>query len=183
MEPLEFNNQPDDLDIAVIGMSGRFPKAKNVNEFWQNVRDGVEAISFFSSEELSSLGIDCDTLTSPNYVKAASFLEDAEMFDASFFGFNPREAQIMDPQHRIFMECAWEALENAGYNPENYKGLIGVFGGQSINTYLLYNLFPNRELMRSVGDFQILIGNDKDYLTTHVSYKLNLTVPRKCLDQ
>ena len=177
MESLKFNNQPDDLDVAVIGMSGRFPKAKNVNEFWQNIRNGVEAISFFSTEELSSLGIEPDTLSSSNYVKAASFLEDAEMFDASFFGYNPREAQIMDPQHRIFMECAWEALENAGYDAENYKGLIGVYAGQSINTYLLYNLFPNRELMRSVGDFQILIGNDKDYLTTHVSYKLNLTGP------
>jgi acyl transferase domain-containing protein/thioesterase domain-containing protein len=177
MAPLEFNTQPDALDVAVIGMSGRFPKAKNVNDFWQNIQNGVEAISFFSTEELSSLGIDSDTLSSPNYVKAASFLEDAEMFDASFFGYNPREAQIMDPQHRIFMECAWEALENAGYDAETYKGLIGVYAGQSINTYLLYNLFPNRELMRSVGDFQILIGNDKDYLTTHVSYKLNLTGP------
>ncbi|MDB9371274.1 beta-ketoacyl synthase N-terminal-like domain-containing protein [Nodularia spumigena CS-586/05] len=182
MAIFETNSQADELDIAVVGMSGRFPKAKNVNQFWQNVRDGIETISFFSDQELSTplksfFGIDPADLNDPNYVKAASFLEDAEMFDASFFGFNPREAQVMDPQQRIFLECAWEALENAGYDPETYEGLIGVYAGQSINTYLLYNLCPNRELMRTVGDFQILIGNDKDFLTTHVSYKLNLKGP------
>lgn len=177
MEILAIDTQSNELDIAIVGISGRFPKAKNLNQFWQNIRDGIEAISFFNDQELSTLGIDSANLNDPNYIKAASFLEDAEMFDASFFGFNPREAQVMDPQHRIFMECAWEALENAGYDPETYKGLIGIYAGQSINTYLLYNLVPNRELMRTVGDFQILIGNDKDYLTTHVSYKLNLKGP------
>src|SRR5262245_9362906 len=109
------------LEIAVIGMAGRFPGAKNIGEFWRNLRDGVESIAFFSDAELAASGIDPTELSDPNYVKAKGVLKDAELFDASFFGFTPREAELMDPQHRLFLECAWEALEHAGYAAEQYQ--------------------------------------------------------------
>ncbi|WP_071592438.1 type I polyketide synthase [Kamptonema formosum] len=164
--------------IAIIGMAGRFPGAKNVDEFWKNLRDGLESISFFSEEELKSSGIDESVICDPRYVKARAVLEDIELFDASFFGFNPREAEITDPQHRFFLESAWEALENAGYNSETYEGSIGVYAGTgSYNTYLLHNLYPNHKLRELVGDFQLMIANEKDFLSTRVSYKLNLKGP------
>ena len=101
-------------EIAIIGMGGRFPEAKNIDEFWKNLQNGIESISFFTDEELLSSGISSSVLSDPNYVKAQATLKDVEFFDASFFGFNPREAEITDPQHRLFLECAWEALESAG---------------------------------------------------------------------
>ncbi|MFQ5930187.1 MAG: type I polyketide synthase, partial [Acidobacteriota bacterium] len=164
-------------EIAIIGVVGRFPGAKNLDRFWQNLQNGVESISFLSDQELVSSRIDPAVLNNPNYVKAAAVIEDVELFDASFFGFTPREAEITDPQHRFFLECAWEALENAGYDPGRYEGSIGVYAGVANSSYLLNNLFPNRDLIASVGDFQIGIGNDGDYLTTRVSYKLNLKGP------
>ena len=164
-------------EIAIIGMSGRFPGANNVDEYWRNLRDGVESISFFTEQELVSAGIDPVLLRDPNYVKAKGVLEGTELFDASFFGFTPREAEIMDPQHRHFLESAWEALESAGYDPERYEGLIGVYGGVGQNNYILNNLYPNHALMESVGSFQAMIGNDKDFVTTRVSYKMNLRGP------
>jgi phthiocerol/phenolphthiocerol synthesis type-I polyketide synthase E len=164
--------------IAIIGMAGRFPGAKNVDEFWENLRDGVESISFFSEQELESFGIDESVLRDPRYVKARGVLEDIELFDASFFGFNPREAEITDPQHRFFLESAWQALESSGYNSETYEGSIGVYAGAgSFNTYFLNNLYPNHQLRESVGDFQLAIANDKDFLSTRISYKLNLKGP------
>src|SRR5437667_7079058 len=104
--------------IAIIGMSGRFPKAKNLDEYWRNVRDGVECISFFSERDLASAGADPDGLSDPNFVNAGGVLEGIDLFDASFFGFSARDAEVMDPQQRIFLECAWQSLEDAGYNPE-----------------------------------------------------------------
>lgn len=163
--------------IAVIGMSGRFPGAKNVEEFWQNLRNGVESISFFSDEELLATGIDPAALADPNYVKAGGVLEDAEWFDASFFGFTPREAELMDPQHRLFLECAWEALEQAGYDAEQYQGAIGVYAGAGMNSYLVNNLIPNPELVGPVFSLPVVVGNDKDHVSTRVSYKLNLRGP------
>jgi len=163
--------------VAIIGMSGRFPGAKNLNEFWQNLRNGVESVSFFSDQELEEAGVDPSLLDNPQYVKAGAILDDADLFDASFFGFNPRETNFMDPQHRIFLECAWEAFEDAGYDPCAYDGSIGVYAGCSMNTYLLANLITNRRLMESFGGFQALIGNDKDFLATRLSYKLNLKGP------
>jgi acyl transferase domain-containing protein/thioesterase domain-containing protein len=165
------------LEIAVVGMAGRFPGAKNVDEFWQNIRDGVESISFFTDKELAASGIDPDVLSNDSYVKAKGVLEDIDLFDASFFGYSGREAQITDPQHRLFLECAWEALENSGYDPIRYEGLIGVYAGVGPNRYMVNNLYPNRDLIESLGDYQILIGNDKDYVATRVSYKLNLKGP------
>jgi non-ribosomal peptide synthase protein (TIGR01720 family) len=173
-EELDLNNSSD---IALVGMAGRFPGAKNVNQFWQNLRDGVESVSWFTDQELEAAGIDPVALTHHNYVKARPVLEGVELFDAPFFGFSPREAEIMDPQHRLFLECAWEALENAGCDPESYPGLIGVYGGAGLNTYLLANLYPNRDLANRALDFQTISVSDKDFLTTNVSYKLNLKGP------
>ncbi|KYC36591.1 polyketide synthase [Scytonema hofmannii PCC 7110] len=172
-----FNSLNDKDEIAIIGMSGRFPGAKNVDSFWQNIRDGVESISFFTDKELLSAGINPELLNDASYVRAGGVLENIELFDASFFGFSPREAEITDPQHRIFIECVWEALENASYNSQTYSGQIGLFAGVAPSSYLLSNLYPNREFMESVDSFQTLIGNDKDFLPTQVSYKLNLRGP------
>ncbi|MDJ0795566.1 MAG: thioester reductase domain-containing protein [Calothrix sp. MO_167.B12] len=171
----ELFEYPD--EIAIIGISGRFPGAKNVDEFWQNLKDGVESITFFSDEELESVGVEASDLADPNYVKAAPLLADIDLFDAAFFGFSPKEAAITDPQHRLFLTCAWEALEDAGYDSESYKGSIGIYAGTAMSSYLLSNLYPNHELIKSVGKLQTIIGNDKDYLVSRVSYKLNLKGP------
>jgi acyl transferase domain-containing protein len=165
------------MELAVVGMAGRFPGAKNLEELWRNLCEGRESITFFSDEELLQRGLEASLVRDPNYVKAEAVLEDIEQFDAAFFGFTPREAEMMDPQHRLFLEEAWKALEHAGYDSLKYAGRIGVFAGESLNSYLLSNLYPNRELMETVGGFQTIIGNDRDYLATQVSYKLNLKGP------
>lgn len=162
--------------IAIIGMSGRFPGAKNLEEFWANLRDGVESITFFSDEELRGAGVDEALLNNPAYVKAGTVLDGIEMFDAPFFGFNPREAEVTDPQHRLFLEHAWEAIEDAGYNAAAYEGLIGVYAGVSMSSYFYSNLSAHPAL-NDMGSLQIIIGNDKDHLPTRVSYKLNLKGP------
>ncbi|MDZ7969674.1 MAG: SDR family NAD(P)-dependent oxidoreductase [Nostoc sp. DedSLP03] len=163
-------------EIAIIGLTGRFPGAKNIDEFWRNIQNGVESISFFSDEELLSSGISSSILNDPNYVKAHAILEDAELFDAAFFGFNPREAEITDPQHRLFLECAWTALESAGYDSQTYQGAVGVYGGSSLSSYLL-NIYLNQNIINSIDPQQLTIAANKDYLTTRVSYKLNLEGP------
>lgn len=164
------------LEVAIIGMSGRFPGAKNLAAFWHNLCHGVESIAFFTDQELASAGLDPVLLWDPNYVKARGVLEDIEWFDAAFFGFTPREAEIMDPQHRLFLECAWEAMEQAGYHAESSAGTIGVYAGTNMSHYAL-QLVTNRELIQSIGPMPIILGNDKDYLCTRVSYKLNLEGP------
>ncbi|MCP4653886.1 MAG: acyltransferase domain-containing protein, partial [bacterium] len=162
--------------VAIVGMACRFPGADGVDAFWHNLRQGVESISFWSVEELEAAGIDPALLDDPSYVRARPVMAAAEDFDAGLFGYSPREAQLMDPQHRVFLECAWEALEDAGYDPERYSGSIGAFGGASINTYL-FNLYSNPEALDSTDPMQTIIGNEKDSLTTSVSYKLNLKGP------
>ncbi len=165
-------------DIAVIGMAGRFPGARSPSELWLNVQGGVESIRRLTDAELRDAGVDEETLRNPHYVKAAAILEDMELFDAGFFGFSPREAAIMDPQHRHFLECSWEALEDAGHVPNNFDGSIGVFGGCGMNAYFMYNILTNPEILRSVGLFLARhTGNDKDFLTTRASYCFNLTGP------
>ncbi|MEG4005581.1 SDR family NAD(P)-dependent oxidoreductase [Microcoleus sp. Pol11C1] len=173
MSAVDLQNDMNGSEIAIIGMAGRFPGAKDIEVFWHNLRDGVESIAFFSYEELLSSGVDSTLLNNPNYVKANAVLSDADRFDAEFFGFSPKEAEILDPQHRLFLESAWEALENAGYDSETYQGSIGVYAGVETNTYLLNNIYPNFGL----SDLQTLLGNDKDYLSSRVSYKLNLKGP------
>ncbi|TCP54571.1 amino acid adenylation domain-containing protein [Tumebacillus sp. BK434] len=162
-------------DIAVIGMAGRFPGADDVEAFWRNLHDGVESIRQFTDEELLAEGHDPDVLQAQNYVKAGGYLGDIEYFDADFFGINPREAEVMDPQHRIFLETAWEALETAGYDSEAFDGDISVFGGAGLSRYLLVNLVPNRHLAASVGEHTVMIGNGADHMVGRVAYKLNLT--------
>ncbi|MGZ5581459.1 MAG: amino acid adenylation domain-containing protein, partial [Methylobacter sp.] len=164
-------------DIAVIGMAGRFPGASDVDSFWTNLRDGVESISFFSEQELLAEGIDPALIKNPAYVKANGVLDGIEFFDAAFFGFSPREAEIMDPQQRLFMECAAAAIEHAGYDAERINRPVGVFAGAGMNTYYTDNLSPNRELLQSVGDYQLMVSNQNDFITTRTSYKLNLKGP------
>src|SRR5262245_51375083 len=149
-----FSNHKTGLEIAIIGMSGRFPGASNIDQFWQNLRRGAESISFFTDEELEAADIDVSLIKNPNYVKARGVLEDVDLFDASLMGYSPREAEILNPQHRHFLECAWEALEHAGYDSDAYKRLIGVYAGAGFNLYLA-NIFSNPELFDSVGAFQI----------------------------
>ncbi len=158
-------------------MAGRFPGAPSLERFWENLRDGVESITFFSDEELAASGVPETVWRDPAYVRAKPYLERIELFDASFFGLTPREAALMDPQHRLFLECAWEALEGAGCDPERFAGRIGVYGGANLSSYLLYNLLSNHDLMMSVGGIQGRISVDKDFLTTQVSYRLNLRGP------
>lgn len=168
--------------IAIIGIAGGFPGAKSIDKFWQNIRDGVESIAVFSDEELLSEGIKPTVINDPNYVKSRAVIQDIDLFDASFFALNPKEAEITDPQHRLFLEYAWEALENAGYDSQRCETRIGVYAGSSSNNYL--SLDSNSDacggLRQQVGlasIFQKGIGNDKDFLATRVSYKLNLTGP------
>jgi acyl transferase domain-containing protein/acyl carrier protein len=163
-------------EIAVVGMAGRFPGAASLEEFWQNLRDGVNSVSFFTDEELADAGVEGALLQNPRYVKAAGVLEGVELFDAAFFGYTPREAEIINPQQRLFLECAWQALEHAGYDPEAYEGRVGVYAGASLNRYLL-DVLSNRQITDSTGGLQILIGNKPDHLATRVSYKLNLKGP------
>lgn len=163
-------------DIAIIGMAGRFPGAQNIEQFWQNIRDGVECITHFTDEELLAAGVPQQLLNDPSYIKAGAIFEGVDQFDAAFFGFNPREAAVIDPQHRVFLESAWEALENAGYNSETYPGAISVFAGTGLNRYLLFNVMPQRErIAQSLGEHPLIIGNDKDFLALRVSYKMNLS--------
>ncbi len=156
--------------IAVIGMSGRFPGAANPDEFWQNLIAGKDGITRFPSRTEAD---------GSNYVGARSMFDNPDQFDAPFFGIYPKEAELMDPQHRVFLECSWEALEDAGYDPAAYPGMIGVYAGLSLNTYLLHNLGKGVDLAKNyqVSEYQTMLGNDKDFLPVRVSYKLNLRGP------
>jgi acyl transferase domain-containing protein/acyl carrier protein len=166
------------LEIAIIGTAGRFPGAADVDTFWHNLCEGVESIAFFTDDELEHSTIEPELTKHPGHIKAAGVLNNADLFDAAFFGYTPREAEIMDPQFRLFCECAWEALEQAGYNPETPDAAIGVYAGAGRSTYLLNNLFSNRELLQQAGGmFQTVMSNTSDQLTTLVSYKLNLKGP------
>lgn len=168
----------DTLDaVAIIGMACRFPGAKNIEEYWQNLREGVESISFLSLQDMLEAGVDHAIAHDPHRVRAAASLTDVEYFDAGFFDFSPRQAELTDPQHRLFLECAWEALESAGYHPATDARSVGVFAGSSISTYLLFNLYPSLGSTNASSDLPVLIGNDKDYLATQLAYKLNLKGP------
>ena len=162
--------------IAIIGLSCRLPRAANVEEFWANLRDGVDCLSWFSDEELRAAGARPEALRRPDVVKSRGALDRIEWFDAAFFAMTPEEAEITDPQHRIFLECAWEALEDAGYDSERFDGRIGVFGGMSMSSYLK-NVLLNSRTAASTSRTQIAIAHDKDHLCTRVSYKLNLRGP------
>lgn len=177
MSEENFEEQFDGTEIAIVGMAGRFPGAANVAEFWQNIRNGVDSIRPLTDEEAREAGATEQQLQDPNFIKANSALDELDGFDADFFGYNPRDAEIMDPQQRVFLESAWTALEHAGYDPAQYNGLIGVFGGSTTSSYLVYNLATNPQLLKHTDQGQIDIGNGADFLATRVSYKFNLRGP------
>lgn len=165
-------------DIAIVGLAGRFPGARTAYELWENVRDGVESICTYSDEELRAAGVPSSLLRNPRYVKVGAPLPGMEEFDARFFSFSPRDAAILDPQHRHLLEVAWEAFEDSGHIPSSFDGSIGVFAGCGMQAYMSFNLLTNPELVESTGLFLLRhTGNDKDFLTTRVSYCLNLTGP------
>lgn len=165
-------------EIAIVGMAGRFPGARTLEDFWHNLEQGVESIQRLCDDDLRAAGVPESDIANPQYVKAAAILDHVEDWDASFWGFTPHEASLMDPQHRLFLECAWESLEDAGHAPEQFPGAIGVFAGCGMQAYMAYNLLPNRALMERDGLFLVRhTGNDKDFLATRVSYQLDLRGP------
>ncbi|HEX6038828.1 polyketide synthase [Longimicrobium sp.] len=160
--------------IAIIGMAGRFPGARDVEAFWSNLRDGVSSITFFSDDELRAEGVDPRRLADPSFVKAAARVADADRFDSAFFGFSPREADVLDPQHRVFLETAWEALENAGCDPAGET--VGVYAGSPSNDYVQHVL-ARPDLVQALGTFQVGLANGRDYLATHAAHRMNLRGP------
>ncbi|WP_206794160.1 type I polyketide synthase [Amycolatopsis sp. MtRt-6] len=163
-------------DIAVVGMAGRFPGAADVGALWETVRAGRSGITRFTDEELLAAGVPADRLGDPAYVKAGAVVTGVEEFDAGFFGINPKEAQILDPQHRLFLEHSQHALEDAACDPARFDGAIGVFAGCAWSTYLTHNLTP-ADAARELGEIAIALGNDKDTLATRVSHTLGLSGP------
>jgi len=171
-EPEPEADAPADA-LAIVGMAGRFPGATDIAAYWANLRDGVEALRRFSDRELLAAGVDPRLLALPNYVKAGFPLDGVEDFDAAFFGVPPREAALMDPQQRLFLECAWEALEDAGCDPRRFPGPIGVMAGVGANDYLI-NLLSNPETAAEMASFGAAINNEKDFMAVRVAYKLDL---------
>ena len=150
-------------DVAIVGMAARFPGARNVQEFWVNLHEGRESFTELTEEELRQSGEDEALLRDPNYVRICATIQDVDKFDASFFGINPREAELMDPQHRAFLECAWSALEDAGYDPYTFEGSIGVFGGVARNAYFTSNVVAHPNYRKDSANYTLILGNDKDY--------------------
>ena len=171
------NSESPSLDgVAVVGIAGRFPGSRNCDEFWQNMRAGREGLTFFTDEELEDAGVDLG----PNKgkrIRSRGVVDDADMFDAAFFGYTPREAEIMDPQQRVFLEIAWAALESAGFDPERVPGAVGVYAGASINSYYPNNVVSRPDILGPFGVFPAVTLNEKDFLATRVAYKLNLRGP------
>lgn len=163
-------------DIAIIAMAGRFPGADTIEGFWRNLRQGVESIHFSDDVALRAAGISQATVDNPTFVPAQSRVEDIELFDAPLFRMSPREAQISDPQHRLLLECAWEALEQAGYDPDLFDDAIGVYAGVGLSRYWIGAYFVPG-LLDAVGHLQVSLSNDKDFAPTRISYKLNLKGP------
>jgi acyl transferase domain-containing protein/acyl carrier protein len=163
--------------VAIVGLGGRFPGAADLEQFWRNLMDGVDVLQAFSDDDLAEAGVPEALRRNPAYVRAGTVLEGVELFDAGFFGLSPREAQVLDPQQRMFLECAWEALEHAGYIRDPQDRTVGVYAGVGINTYLLANTLTDRALVETVGGYQLMLANDKDFLSTRVSYKLDLRGP------
>ena len=168
----------DDLaapeQIAIVGMAGRFPGAANVDAFWANLRDGVESIRPFTDEELRAGGADP---SEPGFVNAGAVMDGIDQFDAAFFGMSRREAELTDPQHRVFLETAWTGIEHAGYDPAAYPGRVGVFGGVGPNTYFRNNVQQHRDLLARTGDYPLLLATEREYAITRVAYKLGLKGP------
>lgn len=171
-----YNNSDSSRDVAIIGMAGRFPGAKTIQELWEVLKEGKETISFFTKDELDTT-ISESIRNDPLYVKARGIIPSAQEFDAAFFGLNPKVASVMDPQQRLFLEIAWEALEQSGHLPKHYKGSIGVYAGIGMNTYYKNNVLTNRDILNQVGEFQASTLNEKDYIASRTAYHLNLKGP------
>ncbi|GHG84801.1 type I polyketide synthase [Comamonas sp. JC664] len=165
------------LAVAIVGMAVRVPGAEDVETFWRNLREGVESIRHFTDDELRALGVPPESLAHPQFVRAAPVLDRPGRFDAAFFGYVPREAEVLDPQHRVFLECAWTALEHAGYAPGRIPGATAVFAGSSLSSYLLFNLLSRAEFQQAEDTFPAMVANDKDFLATRVAYHLDLKGP------
>lgn len=163
--------------IAIVGMGGRFPGANDLGGFWRNIRGGVESLEAFSDADLDAARVDASVRRNPRYVRKGTVLDGVDLFDASFFGYSPREAQVLDPQQRIFLETAYEAVEHAGYAGAIAGQSVGVYAGVGMNVYLLSQLLANPSFISAVGGYQLMLGNDKDFLATRVSYKLDLRGP------
>lgn len=165
-------------DIAVIGLAGRFPGASTIEEFWRICCEGRETISHFTTEELAEAGIAPSLLANPNYIRSKGILADIDLFDAEFFGLSVHDATLLDPQQRLFLQCAWEVLQDAGYAPSKEKASrVGVFASTGISHYLINNILKNAQVAATLDEYQALLGNDKDFLATRVSYLLNLSGP------
>lgn len=179
----KYENSSQTNAIAIIGMAGQFPESSTLKAFWDHLSSGHELIRFFSSEELLAAGIDPRVVQSSNYVKAKGMLEQVDYFDAHFFGYSPREAECIDPQQRLMLQWAWAALEDAGYDPTSYEDLIGVFVSSSLSSYFFLNLFSHLYGSRggSQDEMLMVMGNEKDFLATRISYKLNLRGPSKTI--
>ncbi len=178
MNKLLQNISADDTDIAIIGMAAHLPGAPGIDSYWANLQGGVESIRPLSQDDLIAAGEAAHLMNRPDYVPAAAILEGFETFDAEFFGLSPKEAAIMDPQHRQFLEVAWEALENAGHPPQKAKGPIGVYAGCGMGSYFYFNVCSNPDLVDDVGMFLLRhTGNDKDFLSTRASHILDLKGP------
>jgi acyl transferase domain-containing protein/SAM-dependent methyltransferase len=162
--------------IAIIGMRGRFPGADDLDTYWRNLADGVESIATLSQEDMRAAGVPDHVSRLPGYVNASPVLERIDEFDAEFFGFSARDASLTDPQHRLFLETCWEALEDAGYDPATYPGAIGLFGGCELSSYL-YQLYQHRDSLQYLDGMQLMVTNDKDHLCTQASYRLDLRGP------
>lgn len=172
----DLNNVPEHA-IAIVGMYVRVPGADGLDAFWKNLESGTESITQFSDEALIKAGVDPSDFNQPDYVKASGRLDDVELFDADFFDMTPREAEVLDPQHRILLEGVWRALEHAGVDPARYPGRIGLYAGVGFNRYLIHNILSNPQVVEQSGAWQLSISNDKDFAPTRVAYKLNLQGP------
>jgi phthiocerol/phenolphthiocerol synthesis type-I polyketide synthase E len=162
--------------IAIIGMRGRFPGANDLDTYWNNLANGVESIADLTPEEIRAAGVPDTVSRLPGFVNRSPLLDHVDEFDAEFFGFSARDAALTDPQHRLFLETCWEALEDAGYDPGSYPGAIGLFGGCEMSTYL-YQLHQNRDALQYLDGMQLMVTNDKDHLCTQASYRLDLRGP------
>lgn len=167
-----------DTRIAIIGASGRFPGADDLEQFWDNLREGRESIRELSDQELHEAGTTLRDLHDPQFVRRAGYLDGVAAFDAAFFGIAPRDAAVMDPQHRIFLELAWQALEDAGYDAERCAGPLAIYAGSGLSLYCARNLMHNKKLLDAMGEFAIRhTANDRNFLATYAAYKLNATGP------
>ncbi|HEY0495450.1 MAG TPA: SDR family oxidoreductase [Kutzneria sp.] len=176
MTPELIDTEIQSTDIALVGMAGRFPGAADVDELWAAIRAGRSGLRRFTDEELLANGVAPELVDNPAYVKAGAVIDGIAEFDAGFFGINPKEAQILDPQHRLLLEHCWHALEDAGCDPARFDGAVGVFAGTAWSTYLINNLAP-AGTAREMGDMALALANEKDTLATRVAHLLGLSGP------